>query len=86
MAQPPSNLKLGLYPNPAAAYAIVTHPASTHATNLQLIDLSGRVVRTLKVGANTVQTKIPVNGLIAGAYKLVWIDGKSKISNTLLVK
>ncbi|HEX6430765.1 MAG TPA: T9SS type A sorting domain-containing protein, partial [Niastella sp.] len=75
-----------LYPNPASTYVIWQHPVTDHATRLQLIDISGRVVRQVNVGKAVSQTTVNVSGLNAGVYKLVWIDGKSKLTRTLLVK
>jgi len=75
-----------LYPNPASGYVIWQQPATDHITQLQLIDINGRIVKSLSVGRSMVQATIPVNGLPAGMYKLVWCDGKSKLTKSLLIK
>jgi hypothetical protein len=75
-----------LYPNPASKYVMWQQPVTNHRTLLQLVDINGRVVRQITIGSNTVQTNIQLNGLQAGIYKLVWIDGKNKLSRTLLIK
>ncbi|AEW03026.1 cell surface receptor IPT/TIG domain protein [Niastella koreensis GR20-10] len=81
------NSKLfALYPNPASGYVIWQQPATDHITQLQLIDINGRIVKTLSLGKSMVQTTIPVSGLPTGMYKLVWSDGKNKLTKSLLIK
>jgi hypothetical protein len=75
-----------LYPNPASTYVIWQHPLTEHTTRLQVIDISGRVVQQVIVGKAVSQTTVNVSGLHTGVYKLVWIDGKKKLTRTLLVK
>jgi hypothetical protein len=75
-----------LYPNPASTYVIWQHPVTDHATRLQVIDISGRVVQQVIVGKAVSQTTMNVSGLHTGIYKLLWIDGKKKMTRTLLIK
>jgi predicted aspartyl protease len=75
-----------LYPNPASKYVTWQQPVTNHKTRLQLVDMTGRIVRQMEVGSNTPQTTIQLQGLMAGVYKLVYIDGKNKITSTLLIK
>jgi hypothetical protein len=81
------NSKLfALYPNPASGYVVWQQPATDHITHLQLVDINGRIVKTISLGKSAVQTTIPVSGLPAGIYKLVWSDGKNKLTKSLLLK
>jgi hypothetical protein len=75
-----------LYPNPASGYAIWQQPATDHITNLQLVDINGRLIKTISLGKNAIQTTISVSGLPIGMYKLVWSDGKNKVAKSLLIK
>ena len=75
-----------LYPNPATKFVTWQQPVTNHKTRLQLVDMAGRIVRQMEVGSNTPQTTIQLHGLMAGVYKLVYIDGKNKITSTLLIK
>lgn len=77
---------LSLYPNPASKYAIVINPITHHPSHLQVVDLMGRIVRTINVGSEATKTTVDVSGLTAGIYKLVWNDDKKVITHTLLVK
>ena len=77
---------LSLYPNPASKYAIVINPITHHPSHLKVVDLMGRIVRTMNVGSEATKTTVDVSGLTAGIYKLVWNDGKKMITHTLLVK
>lgn len=75
-----------LYPNPASKYVIWQQPVTSHRTRLQLVDMTGRVVKQVVVGSNTPQTTIPLSGLQPGVYKLMWTNGQNKLSRTLLIK
>jgi hypothetical protein len=75
-----------LYPNPASEYVTWQQPVTNHKTRLQLVDIAGRIVRQMEVGSNTPQTTLQLHGLNTGVYKLVYIDGKNKITSTLLIK
>jgi hypothetical protein len=75
-----------VYPNPANGYTLVKHPASNHAAYLQLTDIMGRVVKTVNVNKNAVQTRVDIKGIAHGVYKLVWKDGGKLISQTLIIK
>jgi hypothetical protein len=75
-----------LYPNPASGYVIWQQPATNHITQVQIIDIYGRIMKTVTLGKNVVQTTIPVSGLPTGMYKLVWSEGKNKLTKSLLIK
>lgn len=74
------------YPNPASTYTMATIPSSTHHAQLQLVDINGRIVKTISVGNKAQQIKVDLDGLITGVYKLVWSDGTKTITRTILVK
>jgi hypothetical protein len=75
-----------LYPNPASQYVIWQQPVTNHIARLQLIDINGTIVRTISIGKGISQITIPVSGLHTGVYKLLWSDGKNKITRSLLIK
>ncbi|OQP66853.1 hypothetical protein A3860_00340 [Niastella vici] len=75
-----------MYPNPASHYVVWQQPATDHRTSLQLIDISGRIVRKMVVASNATQTTVQVGELHAGVYKLVWSDGNKKLTHTLLIQ
>jgi hypothetical protein len=75
---------LTVAPNPAHDYTIVTHPAARFAF-LKLTDISGNVVRVMKVSPNATQTRLNLVGVKPGIYKLTWSDGTRAVSVTLLV-
>jgi hypothetical protein len=78
-----SNNQLGLYPNPAIDYVIVQH-SSTLSAQLQLVDISGKIVRTIAVEPNTTQTQIYLKGLSKGIYSLIWISKSQRKSQSFL--
>jgi hypothetical protein len=80
-----ANNQLGLYPNPVTDFVIVQHP-SAQAAQLQLVDISGKIIRTMPVEPNTTQTQIFVTGLSKGVYSLVWISKSQRKSQSFLLE
>jgi hypothetical protein len=78
-----NNNQLGLYPNPATEYVIVQHPSSPSA-QLQLVDIGGKIIRTIPVQPNTTQTQVYLRGLSKGIYSLVWISKSQRKSQSFL--
>ena len=78
---------LNLFPNPAHGLVTIQHPEVTGNTaQIQLHDLSGRVLRIIKVAPGSTQITLNLDGLAAGMYQVQWSDGSHKVSNPLLVK
>ena len=78
-------LLLKEYPNPATSMLYVTVPNTTASSKLMLTDMNGKVVRTIYVAPNATTVLVNVSGLVMGAYKLVWSDGKHLANQTVLV-
>jgi hypothetical protein len=78
---------LSLLPNPAHGLVTIQYPKVTGNTaQIQLHDLSGRVLRTIKVAPGSAQITLSLDGLAAGIYQVLWSDGSHKVSSPLLVK
>lgn len=75
-----NNDVITVYPNPALSYVVVNQPVGVG--QLRLIDMTGRVVRTV-AGAGT-QTVIDLGTLSRGPYKIVWFDGKRTMTVSLI--
>jgi hypothetical protein len=58
---------LSLFPNPVSDMLTVNFEA-TSSTSVQLIDLTGKVVRSETAQAGSVSTQFDVNDLNAGVY------------------
>ena len=77
---------LNLYPNPVKyGFTDVVIPDATNASWFQLIDMTGRPLKTIYLGAGIPLTQIDVSGVIPGVYKLTWTDGKHSAYNLVLV-
>jgi len=81
-----NNSFLKIYPNPANEFLFVEHPATINAAQLKLVEISGRVVKTIKVNKGVEKTKVDINSLASGVYKIVWTDGASTKSELVIVK
>jgi len=78
------NNQLGLYPSPATEYVIAQHPSVPQTAQLQLVDLAGKVVRTINVAPNTTQTQVYLSGLAKGVYTLTWLGQHMRLSQSFL--
>lgn len=62
-----ANVTMKLQPNPATSATQLTIAGVEGMVNVAIIDMSGRVIRNIKMNAETAQT-IELNGLAKGAY------------------
>ena len=74
-----------LYPNPAKGYVSVVNPASSAPAKLELVDISGRVVKVIQISPNVVINTLDLGGVIPGVYSVVWTDGAKKLTQQLFV-
>ncbi len=75
-------LNLQAAPNPANAYTVVSFEANEAATQLQLMDISGRTIMTNRVDAGTSQVTLTTSGLAAGTYFYQLLDAQGKVIAT----
>jgi hypothetical protein len=85
--QPPGKASLlHLYPNPVKyGFTDVVIPDVTDASWFQLIDMTGRPMKTIYVGPGIELARIDMTGAIPGVYKLTWTNGKHSADNLILV-
>lgn len=78
---------VGLFPNPAHGFVTVQHALATDNNALaQVLDMSGRVLRTVKLAPGASQTTLFLDGLAAGMYQVRWTNGNQSVARSLLVK
>lgn len=76
-----------LFPNPAHNFVIVQHaPVAGNNAMAQVLDMSGRVLRTVMLAPGASQTTIALDGLAAGMYKVRWADGQETVTRSLMVR
>ena len=77
-----SKLSVGIeaYPNPVRDRLIVQHPKAVMGTRLQIINLTGQVLKDVQVPANAVVTPMDFTGLSNGTYYLVFRSGSESFS------
>lgn len=78
--------ELVAYPNPAKDYVTIAHPGTDVSSEIKLVDLNGRVIKRLSVAKNEVQTTIYLASYPPGIYQIVWTDGRSTISQAVLIQ
>jgi hypothetical protein len=76
-----------VYPNPSInGYITVKNPSVATTSQINIVDMNGRIVKIIKVDPNTDTTKVNVSSLEKGIYRVVWNDGQQKISLTVLIQ
>jgi hypothetical protein len=85
-AQDRSGSSIMVFPNPAREYTMVKHPANSRTAQLQIIDITGKIIRTQNVNKGASQTRLDTKGLSHGAYRLIWNDGTSRQSTTFVIQ
>lgn len=77
-----------IYPNPTInrQQFWVKHPVSASVTRLQVIDMTGKVLKTIWIPAGTYLTPVYISDLKAGCYKVTLRGGVTRRNKTLLVQ
>ncbi len=84
---PDSTKPMNAYPNPPnSGYVIVEHAAVNSSTQITIIDIMGRVVKTISVRPNEANTRIDISGLKKGVYKVVFINGSNITAGSILIE
>jgi hypothetical protein len=77
---------LSVYPNPVKyGFTQVDIPAPAHPSHLQVLDMTGKVIKSQDIEANIPQIRVNLPGLLKGTYKLIWTDGANYRWATILV-
>ena len=77
---------LSVYPNPVKyGFTQVDIPAPAHPSHLQVLDMTGKVIKSQDIDANIPQVRVNLPGLLKGTYKLIWTDGANYRWATILV-
>ncbi|TDW96867.1 T9SS type A sorting domain-containing protein [Dinghuibacter silviterrae] len=72
-------------PNPATGSVYVKVPYSVHKAVIQLVDLNGKVTKTMAVPMGAYQVRIDLTGVPSGLYILTWQDGTSRTQRNIMV-
>lgn len=89
-ATPVSNLNysnqksLIIYPNPTSGQIIVEHPKISKVSKIQIIDMYGRVVKTITIARNLTTTNLSLKEFASGAYRITWSDEEIILGRTVI--
>jgi hypothetical protein len=81
-----SALTIAVFPNPANEKVTLIHPVKDHAALVQIIDISGSVLKSFQVAASKHETIIALKDLLPGQYVVTWTDKEEKLSAKLIVR
>jgi hypothetical protein len=71
-------------PNPANGSTIVSTPAYSNTSTLEIVNVLGEIVRTVNIAAGTMQTIVSLDGLESGVY-MFRMQNDSEITTTAVV-
>ena len=74
-----------IFPNPTNSYIEMKHPVSSDQAYLKIIDITGRIVCSIKDVKGSSQTSIIVANLSHGTYEILWIDNNKTIIKSFIV-
>ncbi|HVU96941.1 MAG TPA: FG-GAP-like repeat-containing protein [Puia sp.] len=82
----PASQDMPVYPNPVKyGFFYLDVPDVNDASQIQLVDMAGKVLQSVKVAPGITQVRVNVPGLSAGTYRVGWTNGKRTASTTILV-
>ena len=82
----PESQDMPVYPNPVkSGFFYLDVPDVNDPSQIQLVDMSGKVLQSVKVEAGTQQVRVNIPGLASGTYRVSWMNGKRTASTTILV-
>ncbi|HEY0676925.1 MAG TPA: T9SS type A sorting domain-containing protein [Chitinophagaceae bacterium] len=77
------SMNIEAYPNPVRDRMIVQHPKAISGTRLQLVNLSGQVLKDVQIPANAVVTPLDLTGFKSGTYYIVFRSGAENFSQRI---
>jgi hypothetical protein len=72
------NKKIQVYPNPASNFITIAIPKFNSPSTVQLLNNEGKLMQSLIVPINTIQTSININGLNTGIYYIKTIGSENQ--------
>ncbi|CAN5694404.1 hypothetical protein BH10BAC2_BH10BAC2_04690 [soil metagenome] len=75
---------LKIYPNPARQYVIIQHALKETSSTLRIFDISGKLLKSTSIAPYVSQTKIFINDLKPGLYKVQVND--EHFSNLIVIE
>ncbi|HEY8895636.1 MAG TPA: FG-GAP-like repeat-containing protein [Niastella sp.] len=82
----PSENVITISPNPAKDMVWVHHPVSGKGSYLLLIDMAGRVIKTITPAIGSTTTGVYLKGLGKGAYQLVYRNKADSFTSLIFVQ
>ena len=76
-------VSLLINPNPVTDKVIVSHPISK-SSFLKLLNIEGKILKSIAIAANAMQTTIATSSLSAGTYYLLYEGKTEKITSTFI--
>lgn len=77
---------LTVFPNPATDIVNLTHPKAKAEDAIFIFSVNGAQVTKHRPETGTTQTTIPVNGLPAGTYQILYSSEQNRLMQKLIVK
>ncbi|MBS1567736.1 MAG: hypothetical protein JST39_25355 [Bacteroidetes bacterium] len=76
---------LDVHPLPGQLFINVKHPVSGSDAQLMLVDANGKTIQQVGIDRNSAQTKLSIEKLAPGTYRIKWSDGGKTLEQPLLM-
>jgi len=80
------DFKLKVYPNPAKGQITIETEGISGAVNINLTDMSGRIVKTVQIADGSVSTILDISSLPKGAYIINMFNNNRQYSKKIIVE
>ena len=72
-----------VYPNPVRSTMVVQHPKAISGSRLQVVNLTGQVLKDLQIAPNTVVTSLDLTGMSNGSYYIIFRSGSESFTQRI---
>ena len=72
-----------VYPNPVRSTMVVQHPKAISGSRLQVVNLTGQVLKDLQIAPNTVVTSLDLTGMSNGSYYIIFRSGSENYTQRI---
>jgi hypothetical protein len=76
---------VSITPNPATDFFEIEIYTEEPSSVIQLVDLAGKVIRTINVNRENISTRLPVDNLSSGFYTLIVESGSNRVIERVVI-
>jgi hypothetical protein len=78
------SMNISLSPNPVRNMLMVQHPKAVEGAHIQIVSAAGQTLKDIRLSANAVISNVDLSGYTSGLYHVVFKNGSTVFSKTVL--